>query len=131
MKKSMITIEILVSMLILFLVIVTSTTSIKFFQTVNKQKTNYEDQYIALLSLKDMLSSTICISKFQDKGEWNDFKYTVTCEKVQELKNFKKAFDIDDPSGNIGNYLIQLYKVQLSLENKNYSYYITKGERLF
>ena len=131
MKKSMITIEILVSMLILFLVIVTSTSSIKFFQTVNKQKTNYEDQYIAVLSLKDKLSSTVCISKFQDEGVWNDLAYRVTCEKIQELKSFKKVLLYDEESGNIGNHIMQLYKVQLSLEKKNYSYYITHGKKLF
>ncbi len=131
MKKSMITIEILVSMLILFLVIVTSTTSIKFFQTVNKQKSNYEDKYIAVLSLKDKLSSTICISKFQDEGLWNAFQYRATCEKMQELKSFDKSFGSYKTSGNTGNYLMHLYKVRLSIQNKHYSYYVTQGEKLF
>ncbi|MEA2019439.1 MAG: hypothetical protein U9N59_13455 [Campylobacterota bacterium] len=131
MKKSMITIEILVSLLILFLVIVTSTTSIKFFQTVNKQKSNYEDQYIAVLSLKDKLSSSICISKFKEEGIWNGFGYTAICTKTNELKSFKKGFDIDEPSGNIGNYMMNLYTVKLVIENKNYSYYITHGKKLF
>ena len=66
MKKAMITIEVLVSMLILFLIISTSFESMKFFNILTQKKENYEDQYIAVLSVKDKISNTICKTSLKD-----------------------------------------------------------------
>ncbi len=130
----MITIEVLVSMLILFLVIATSFENIKFFNMLNEKKLSYEEQYITVLSLKDKLSLTVCKTSQREEGEFNGFTYIATCEKKKELRSFEKGFDIDDPSGNIGNYLIKLYEVNLQLKqgriNKIYHYIIIRSDKL-
>jgi uncharacterized protein YxeA len=133
MKKAMITIEVLVSLLILLLVIATSTSSVRFFQIVLKQKQNYEDRYIVVLNIKDTLSSKICKRSFKEEGSFNGFNYEATCESVKELRSFKKDVD-DEGSGNIGDYLLTLYKVNLYLHKdnleKSYDYYVTVPKEL-
>jgi hypothetical protein len=133
MKKAMVTIEVLVSMLILFLVISTSFEGIKFFNIINNKKSNYEDEYIAVLNIKDKISANICKTSSSMQGTINDFNYKASCENLKELRTFKKAFDLDDPSGNIGNYIVKLYRVNISLKKdnyeKNYNYLIEQSEK--
>ncbi len=134
MKKAMITIEVLVSLLILFLVIATSVTSIKFFNIQVKKKNSYENSYINILSIKDKISQTVCKNSLQSSGEFNTFHYIARCEKIKELKTFRKGFELNEASGNVGNYLIKLYKVTLELEKESYhkqhSYLIMLHEKL-
>lgn len=135
MKQAMITIEVLVSLLILSLVVSTSFSNIKFFNIMIEKKQYYEDEYIAVLSLKDKLSSTICKSRSKEEGIFNKLNYTATCEKIKQLRSFTKGIEADDPTGNIGNYVISLYKVNIELENDTYkfkhNYYITLSENLY
>ena len=133
-KNAMITIEVLVSMLILFLVIATSFENIKFFTILNDKKTYYEDNYINVLSLKDKLSTTICKTQESQSGEFNGYEFQAQCEKLKELRTYTKGFDIGDPSGNIGNYMMTLYKIKLLIKKENiekkFTYYTTIGKRL-
>jgi len=133
-KHAMITIEVLVSMLILFLVIATSFENIKFFTIMTDKKAEYEENYMNVLSLKDKLSSTICKTHQSQSGEFNAYKYEARCEKVKELRSFSKGFEIGDPSGNFGNYNMKLYKVTLLLKQDNreklFQYYLTIGEKI-
>lgn len=134
MKKAMITIEVLISLLILFLVIATSFSNIKFFNIMIEKKLNYEDEYMATLSIRDSLSSTICKTSLKEEGDFNGFSYIATCEKIKELRTFRQGFELDDPSGNIGNYLLKLYRVDFELNKGAFyaqqSYYITRSEQL-
>lgn len=131
----MITIEVLISMLILFLVIVASLSNIKFFNLVNKKKESYEDYYMTVLSLKDKLSLDICEKKQKIEGEFNGFTYTATCEKKKELRTYyyPSVDNKDLTPGNKGDTLVLLYLVQLELKintiEKSYSYYVTRYEK--
>jgi len=136
MKKAMLTIEVLVALLILFLVIAGSTTIMKSFQIVNKQKNQYEKEYMVVLSIKDLLSSRhICVSKLSQEGNYDGFSYKAECTKIKELRNYKKPLDYGGKEGNIGSYLLKLYKVDLDIKqgkfNKNFTYYITVGDKVF
>lgn len=134
MKKAMITIEVLVAMLILFLVISTSFTSIKFFNMQIEKRATYEDKYINFLTLKDKLSKQICKNSMISNGTFNGLSYRVRCEKVKELKTFRKGFELGEVSGNLGNYLITLHKVTLDIEKNNViqsqSYFLTRGKKI-
>lgn len=134
MKKAMITIEVLISLLILFLVISTSVTNIKFFNLMIDKKTSYEEEYIAVLSLKDRLSGRLCESTLEERDTINGFEYTATCEKIKESRSFKKGFELGEPSGNFGNHLIKLYKIDIELQKgsfkSNHNYLVTLSEKL-
>ena len=134
MKKAMITIEVLVALLILFLVIASSTNTIKFFQIVDRKKTTIEEEYMIVLNIKDILSNSVCKKELKEEGVTNGYSYTVECEKQEELKSYKKALDLDESSGNIGNHIMRFYKVKLNIKkenfDKNYVYYITRGSKI-
>lgn len=134
MKKAMITIEVLISMLILFLVIATSFSSIKFFNIQIDKRQLYEEKYINILSLKDKLSSTICKTSFSQEGILNGYEYSANCTKIKELRTYKKAFEDDEVAGNFGNFMIKLYRVNVTLKkgnrSQNENYLITRSEKL-
>lgn len=134
MKKAMITIEVLVAMLILFLVIATSFSNISFFNILNEKKKTYEDTYMNVLSIKDKLSLTLCTTTMRQEGTFNNISYIATCDKEKELRTFTMGMELDDPSGNVGRYLIKLYTITLELQeeksNKAYSYLLTRSEKI-
>jgi hypothetical protein len=134
MKPAMITIEVLISMLILFLVISTSMNNINFFNLMIEKKQSYEDKYMTVLSLKDKLSFTICQTSFVEEGVFSGFDYKASCKKIKELKSYVIATDPDDPSGNIGNDLVKLFEVHLELKKDSFkainTYYITRSEKI-
>ena len=55
MKNAIITIEVLVALLILFLVIASSTNTIKFFQIIENKKVTIEDEYMIVLNIKEII----------------------------------------------------------------------------
>ena len=129
----MITIEVLVAMLILFLVSATSFEYIKFFNIISEKKEHYEDVYIATLNIKDELSSDICKKVHYVEGVSNSYTYSAQCEKIKELRTYVKAIEYDDESGNIGGFMIELYRVNLELKNVRFheemSYYVTREKK--
>ena len=133
MKKAMLTIEVLVALLILFLVIAASTTSLKSFGIINHKKNDYEKEYMVVLSIKDMLHDKICVSSMSQMGTFDGYSYKAECEKIKELRSYKKAFELGDPEGNIGPYIMRLYKINLHISKnrfiKNYVYYVTTGAK--
>jgi hypothetical protein len=134
MKKAMLTIEVLVALLILFLVITSSTMSLKSFGIINNKKSQYEKEYMSVLNIKDILQDDICVKSMTKTGKFDGYTYKAQCAKEKELRNYQKAFEIGDPEGNIGSYMIRLYKVNLHVSkgrlSKNYIYHLTTGARV-
>ena len=133
-KNAIITIEVLVALLILFLVIASSTNTIKFFQIIENKKVTIEDEYMIVLNIKEKLSHSICKEELKEEGSLNGYNYTAECEKQNELRSYQQALEVGDSSGNIGNYLMKLYGVKLNIKkdnfDKDYVYLITRGEKL-
>ena len=127
MRLAMMTIEVLVALLILFITITTSSTVIKFLTQVKTKQSTYEDIYIAVLSIKDQHAHMSCQDPIN--GSLNGFHYNLTCQKVQESKNYIHAGEIDDPSGFIGPFTMGLYDVKMTLKKgtfqHSYSYFYT------
>lgn len=121
MKKAIITIEVLISLLILFLIIATSSTTLKVFQSVLIKKDIYEKEYITVLSIKDKISHEICTKKSQLEGRYNGFDYKANCRKLKESRTFKKAFEGDEKNGAFGNYIMRLNSIKLELKKGSYS----------
>lgn len=130
----MITIEVLISMLILFMVIATSTATIKQLKIVREQQVHHEELYMLILNVKDYIDDDICKKQFSMQGEFNGYKYHASCEKQNELKSYVKAFEEDDKEGNIGPFAIKFYKIILEVKNdrleKNYIYFKTVIKKL-
>lgn len=122
----MITIEVLISMLILFMVVATSIGSMKHLQQVQNQQMRYEDIYIAVENIKDFIANDICIDKSQIKGQMLGFTYVAICTKVKALRNYQKPFELGEPEGNFGRELVTYFRIKLSLKrdklSKNFLY---------
>ena len=129
----MMTIEVLIAMVIIFLTIVMSASAMKFFNMSYKKKDHYVDIYTTVLSIKDYIEPTICDKNHKINSIMNGFKYTATCTLKHEIRNFSKAGDSTDISGNIGVYMVSLYNVNLHVEkkhiNKSIDYLITKVKK--
>jgi len=125
----MITIEVLISLLILFLVIATSITTIKQLYIIRKKQVDYENVYRVVLNIKDSIQENICRKTMSKEGMQNGFQYIVSCKKIDELKNYKTENEINGEKGNIGNFLLELYQVTLQVQQdtfqKKYYYYKT------
>jgi len=135
-RQASITIEVLISMLILFLVIATSVTTIKQLRLVQNKQEKYETNYITFLSLYDFLDDTICQEGHrQMQGQFGIYNYTASCKLLKSLRTYQKAFETDDPEGNIGSSLVSFYEVTLSVKAKNfdktYTYNKTVTKSLF
>ncbi|MEA3521878.1 MAG: hypothetical protein U9R50_02795 [Campylobacterota bacterium] len=133
-KKAMMTIEVLIALVIIFLAIVMNTTAVKFFNMTYAKKDQYINFYTTALSIKDNIASEICYQNMKIEGQLNNFTYQATCTLNNEIPNFLKAADIDEVSGHTGPYMMQLFYVSLELKNKNFikslTYYITKAKKI-
>jgi len=131
----MITLEVLVSLMVLFFAIATSTAAMKLYASMQIQKQNYEELYIATTSIIDKIKSDICSKNMLMEGLYNGFSYRATCSLEKESQNYQKAFDLGEPEGLIGGYQLRLYRVDLSIEKNNFfktlSYFLMTDERLF
>jgi len=131
----MITIEILISILILFLVIATSVTMIKQLRMVEDKGQKYEKFYIAFNTISSYLEDTICTKGYlKQKGVLSNVSYSAKCKLISQQKSYKKAYDIGDTEGNIGNILLSFYEIDLELKwhnkHKTFKYYKTIAKRL-
>lgn len=130
----MITIEVLISLLILFMVIATSTVTIKQLKTVREQQINHEELYMLVLNVKDFIDDDICIEKFSMHGDLNGYKYSAKCEKLNDSRSYKKAFEEGDEEGNIGVVSVQFYKILLDIQKKklerHYLYFKTVTKKV-
>ena len=131
----MITIEILISILILFLVIATSVTMIKQLRIVEDKEQKYEKFYIAFSNISDYLEDTICTQGYStQQGILSGVLYDAKCKLVSQQKSYKKSFEESEPKGNIGNTLLSFYEVDLELnwhnKQKNFKYYKTIAKKL-
>jgi len=129
----MITIEVLIAMLILFLVIAMSFEQIKFFTNIVSKQRNFEDEYLVVSDILQKNNLTICKNNLQVQGRDGSYQYELRCTKIEELKNY--VFDsVKMQAGNIGNRMVQLYKIELNLKKnkreKKYYYYVTRTKIL-
>jgi len=130
----MITIEVLISLLILFIVVATSVSALKQTGMTERKKEKYQNYYRAFFNIKDALSLSICRKQKHMEGTMNDFTYVAQCHQVKALRSYRKAFEPDEPQGNIGSTRYILYRIHVDLKKgetqKTYSYYKTVTEKV-
>ena len=115
MKKGFTVIEILIAMMILFVAIGFVNISIKTFNTYQRKSETYQNFYITALSLKDWISSQ-SLEKETYQGTINEIEYKFNIIALVKRKNY--VFNMELGSGNYGDNLITLYKVEMLLNDK-------------
>ena len=131
----MITIEILISILILFLVIATSVTMIKQLRMVEQKEQKYENIYIAFSNVISYIDNSICQEgSLHQTGILSDVSFDAKCRLISKTRSYQKSFDKEEPSGNIGNIMLFFYEVTLNLrcekQQKSFVFYKTVAKRL-
>jgi hypothetical protein len=135
MKKAMFTVEVLISIFILFLVVSLSTTSSKFLNQILKQQERYKELYSIVFSIKDKISNDICVKKEKISGEMSGIEYIAECRLIQEKRGLVKDYNFNNGKEVIsynGIYLFQLYKIELEIVKYNYTldYYINRYKKV-
>ena len=136
-KKAFVTIEILVAMVIGFLAIIMLTTSIKSLQKVSIQQELYQDLYISVLSIKNIIKAKECMNNPTLNGEINGFKYNIRCREIKAQKNYIDSINpitFQEDGGNKGIFMIYLFRVDINIQkyglDKSYSFYQSEQKRL-
>ncbi|MBN2895210.1 MAG: hypothetical protein JXK05_04885 [Campylobacterales bacterium] len=125
------TIEILVAMVVGFLAIFMTMSSVRHLTQTYLQKQRYEHLYITVLSLKEMLKAQGCDPLANQSDQLNGFDYTVECQERVMLKNYEHDAE-GIRSGNIGSFNLHLYDIALELRRgsfyKHYHFTQTQEE---
>ena len=136
-KKAFVTIEILVAMVIGFMAIIMLTSSIKSLQKVSIQQELYQDLYISVLSIKNIIKAKECMNNPTLSGEINGFKYNIKCREIKAQKNYIENLNpitFQDEGGNKGIFMIYLFRVDIDIQknglDKTYSFYQSEQKRL-
>ncbi len=129
-KKAFTVVEILISMLILFTAVVFVNMTMKAYNNYQRKSKVYQNIYITTLSIKDWLNMQD-MSKSRYKGEMNGIDYIAKITPVLQSKNYDETMF---SRGNIGDFMITLYQVNLSLITKTrrleFNYFVTKQKNL-
>ncbi len=130
-KKAFTIIEILISMLILFTAVVFVDMTIKAYNGYQRKSKTYQNFYITTLSIKDWLY-TQDFSKKHYTGEMNGIEFDANIELLLEKPNY--IISLEGISGNVGDFIISLYRVNLTLKykevEKKFIYLVTKQRKV-
>jgi len=134
MKRGMFTVEVLISIFILFLVVTLSATSSKFLNQILRQQDRYKELYSIVFSIKDKISHEICTKQDKIDGRMSGIDYLAECTLVKEERGLVKDYDFDEGKeiiGYTGAYLFQIYRVDLKILKHDYtvSYLLTQYKR--
>jgi Tfp pilus assembly major pilin PilA len=131
MRKGFTVIEILISMMILFVAIGFVNISIKAFNNYQRKSEVYQNFYITALSLKDLMEIEKLNQQKSYKGVLNGIDYVISIKEVSRKKNY--IINLEQAiGGNDGNFFIILYRLKMTLSAgnkvKNYLFYLTRQE---
>lgn len=129
-NKGFTLIEVLISLFILVVAAVTVNAAFKQF-TVYKSKTkHYENHYITVLSLKDMIENQDLAEKQNRVGKLNGLDYKYEVIEIDKRRNYMPG-ETEEIGGNNGAFELTLFKIRLSVEDKEYEFYKTLYKKLF
>jgi hypothetical protein len=141
-RKAFLIIEVLISIVIIFMIIIVVTLSYKQLFAYNKKSKFYEELYITVKSVVNFLDY-LDFNGFSNKKfvlfkklNINGYDVNIFLKLVDKNNNLFKTFS--DASANVtfvkGNIVYYLYKVKLIVKKENvkyvYLFHITKSKKL-
>ena len=118
-------IEVLIASLVLFFTIITLNVAFKQYATYRQKQQQYEDIYIALLSLKDKLEDMNLSRIRETHGTINTLPYKISIREITRRRNFVYG-EIPETSGNMGTFQIILYEITIQIDSRVFSFYETQ-----
>lgn len=132
-RNAFMTIEVLISLVIISMGVLTITSALKtLYSSTDKQK-HYEEVSNTLLSLKDTLSGIDFEKQNHIEGKLNGWNYSIGIEEVASRRTFVIS-DVAEFTGNKGPFNVLLYKIILIVHDnslsKTYTLYQTRYKRI-
>ncbi len=138
-NRGFVVIEVLISIFIVFLAIVTIVSSYKQNLQYNNKIKDYENMYFTVKSIVNLLDKTDINAGFKFKKikifKLNGFNIEIYAKKIKEQRNYVlNTTDLGNIVGShSGNILYILYKIKIILKRenftKNFYYYVTKVKK--
>lgn len=118
-------IEVLLSLIILTVAIVTINAAFKQFVEYKAKMEKYKNIYLTTLSIKDMIETKELSNGLSEAGELNGLKYKYSVKLVAKGKNTVSSEDIESrgKTAEGGSFEIFLYKITLEVENRKYEFF--------
>ncbi len=114
MRRAVITIEVLIALAIIFAAIVLVSSTARSLANFSIRKERYIDRYVTILSLAEKLHNEPLKRPETLKGTLNGYDYTLDCRLAESRKTY--GTDEFGHAGNIGNFLVKLYRCTIRLE---------------
>ncbi len=125
-QKGFTLIEVLIATLILAVSIISVNAAFKQFAVYKQKMEKYKQIYTTTLSLKDLIENKELKDNLQENGVLNGLKYSYKVKLINKIRNHS----LEETEGNTGNFDIYLYKIYLTVENKEYEFFKTKYKKL-
>lgn len=117
MKRAFVTIEAIIAFVVLTFAVLTTVSSVRTLNLYQQRKSLYEDLYMSVLSVKDMIKNENLEKRKFFKGKINGFDYNATV-KIEDVKH---NMVMDEFFGySPGTYQVTLYRIFLEMRRKNF-----------
>ncbi len=122
-------IEVLLSLIILTVAVVSINAAFKQFTVYKSRFNKYKNIYMTTLSIKDLIESKKLSNNMTGSGKLNGLKYKY---RVSLVAKGNTVSTDEESQGSIGkgNFELYLYKIDLQVENKKYSFYKTEYKKV-
>jgi len=127
-NKGFTLIEVLLSLIILTVAIVSVNAAFKQFVNYKQKLEKYKKIYRTTLAIKDYIESKELVDGVTEYGELNGMKYSYSVKLVSKNRNFEEGEA--SRGGNTGDYELYLFKVTLDVEGRIYQFYETRYKKL-
>ncbi len=125
-KNGFTLIEVLIATLILAVAIISVNAAFKQFSVYKQKMNKYKNIYTTTLSIKDMIENKELKDNIQDTGIMNGLNFSYKVKLVSKNRNRS----LEEGEGNTGAFEIYLYKINLTVENKEYTFFKTQYRKI-
>ena len=125
-KNGFTLIEVLIATLILAVAIISVNAAFKQFSVYKQKMDKYKNIYTTTLSIKDMIENKELKDNMQDTGIMNGLNFSYKVKLVSKNRNHS----LEEGEGNTGAFEIYLYKINLTVENKEYTFFKTQYRKI-
>jgi prepilin-type N-terminal cleavage/methylation domain-containing protein len=123
--------EVIVALVVLVAAVISFGAAYNMYVNTQYRQEFYQDVYITVLSLKNMIEIKKLIDEPEGSGELNGFSYSYSSKQVKTARNYVYP-NPPTPGGNTGSYELTLYQVDFELSKdrwkRDFSFYVTQSK---
>ena len=120
-------IEVLVATILLAMSIFVSSVAYKQYISAFEKQKKIERVYITALSLLNMIKRNSVNPFYEKSGRLNGLTYNIVAKRVVAKRNYEY---FSTHPGNKGRFLVSLYRVVISIEDRRFVFFKTQYKKL-